>query len=248
MKSTVRFKTLIKLKNQMLISLMIVAFTPLLLADNSYRVFKNEAGKSLVGKVLQVNPSTVTLKHENGRTITTDPKFFSQKDQQYFKNWKLKELAMSGSLIKVDCNKKMDKLGSKRYGTDNALKVTTFEGYYTIEIENKTDKPLDQLKLEYKLYSSEENVAKKNRHDITKTQIDGSTFLSLASYKTAQIKTKTIQLTESKLGGGYQFEGGGDVNTTAKIEGIWLRIYLKDSNLLLYEIASPKSLMEKEDW
>lgn len=213
-----------------------------------YRVFKNEDGKSLSGKLVRVQGNTVTLKLENGRTITTAPHFFSQEDQFYFKNWKLKKQAAEGSLLHLDCSKKMEKIGTQRTGTNNALKVTAYEGYYTLKIENQTSDPLEKLRLEYRIYSSEENLAKKDRHDVTNQQIDGSTILSIPAYGTVETDTDKIRLTESKLDGGWQFEGGGDVNSSAKMEGIWLRIYPNNSNSLLYEFALPKSLLEKEDW
>ena len=219
-----------------------------LFAEEKYRVFQNEVGKSLNAQVLEVTKTNVTLKLKNGRIITTSPKFFSGKDQLYFKNWHLIKQASEGSLFEVDSNRKMEKKAREKTGISGAIQLTTYDGYYKLKIENKTNHPIEGLRMEYRLYSSQENMAKKNRHDIKTQQAAGTEFFNILPYETYETETNKIILVESKLDSGYQWQGGGDSNSSANLEGIWLRIYLNSTDTLLYEYALPKSLVEKEDW
>ena len=219
-----------------------------LFAQEKYRVFKNEAGKSLNAQVLEVTKTNVTLKLQNGRIIKTSPKFFSGEDQLYFKNWYLIKQASEGLLFEVDANKKMEKKAREKTGTSGALQLTTYEGFYKLKIENKTNQAIEGLRLEYRLYSSQENMAKKDRHDIQTQQAEGTEFLNILPFEIYETETEKISLVESKLDSGWRWEGGGDTSSSAKIKGIWLRIYLSSTDTLLYEYALPKSLIKKEDW
>lgn len=219
-----------------------------LFAEEQYRVFQNEEGKSLNAQVLEVTKTNVTLKLKNGRIIKTSPKFFSGEDRLYFKNWHLIKQASEGSLFEVDSNRKMEKKAREKAGTSGAVQLTTYEGYYKLKIENKTNQPIEGLRMEYRLYSSQENMAKKDRHDINTQQAAGTEFLNILPYETYETETNKITLVESKLDSGYRWKGGGDTSSSASLEGIWLRIYLNSTDTLLYEYALPKSLIEKEDW
>ena len=219
-----------------------------LFAQEKYRVFKNEAGKSLNAQVLEVTKTNVTLKLQNGRIIKTSPKFFSAEDRLYFKNWSLIKQASEGLLFEVDSNKKMEKKAREKTGTSGALQLTTYEGFYKLKIENKTNQSIEGLKLEYRLYSSQENMAKKDRHDIQTQQAAGTEFFNILPYETYETETEKISLVESKLDSGWRWEGGGDTSSSAKLKGIWVRIYLNSTNTLLYEYALPKPLINNEDW
>ena len=219
-----------------------------LFAQEKYRVFQNEEGKSLNAQVLEVTKTNVTLKLKNGRIIKTSPKFFSGEDRLYFKNWHLIKQAADGLLFEIDSNRKMEKKAREKAGTSDAIQLTTYEGYYKLKIENKTNQPIEGLRMEYRLYSSQENMAKKDRHDISTQQAAGTEFFNILPYETYETETNKITLIESKLDSGYRWKGGGDTSSSAKLEGIWLRIYLNSTDTLLYEYALPKSLAEKEDW
>ena len=53
----------------------------------------------------------------------------------------------------------------KKQAPAELIQLTTYDGYYKLNIENKTNHPIEGLRMEYRLYSSQENMAKKSaRH------------------------------------------------------------------------------------
>lgn len=220
--------------------------SPALFAESGFRTFTNEAGKTLRAKPVRLGPNSVTLELENGRTIKSGLQFFIQADREYLKRWDFSTKAQHGELFDIDVNRVMDKVGKeKREG----YTITFHEGYYKVKISNKTNRPLTGIRAEYRTFSIEEFVGKKDSDDVKYNRNQGTFPIAIAPFKTQEIETIKSALQESKLDGGYAWADGGDANSSAKMAGIWLRFYLEDeSNTLLYEYALPSSLTKREDW
>ena len=220
--------------------------SPALFAESGFRTFTNEAGKTLRAKPIRLGPNSVTLELENGRTIKSGLQFFIQADRDYLKQWDFSTKAQHGDLFDIDVNRRMDKLGKEK---DGPLTMTFYEGYYKVKISNKTNRPLTGIRAEYRTFSLEESMGKKDSDDVKYNRDQGTFPIAIAPFKTQEVETIKSALQESKLDGGYAWADGGDANSSAKMAGIWLRFYLEDeSNTLLYEYALPSSLTKREDW
>lgn len=244
----------LKLKNNLksylrlslsLILLSLLSTLSLQAQADGYRTFTNDAGKTLRAKPVRLGPDSVILELENGRTLKSGIKFFCQADQNYLKRWDLINKAQNNEFLDIDVNRRMDRVGRDK---DGAINLTYYQGYYKIKLSNKGSRPLTGIRAEYQTFGIEEAMAKQNSGDVKHKRNRGEFKVAIPPFRTQEVETSKTNLRESKLDGGYRWDVGGDKNSSAKMNGIWIRFYLEDDNTLIHEYSLPNSLMKREDW
>ncbi|WP_269526855.1 hypothetical protein [Coraliomargarita parva] len=231
----------------------VLAFASLCGAE-SYQEYKSPDGRSLTARPTGVYGDKVTLEFRDGRTMNVDLSFFAEEDASRLKSWAIQYLAKTNQLLEVTVDRKDDKI--KEYKKDvslvgggvakEAMEIIEIAGYYEVELTNKSQFDLTGVKVEYRIFSEQDNRAKKDRHDVTYSRKGGTIEYHLQSQETLEKKTEVIPLKETKLGKGIVWSGGGDLESEAKMIGVWLRVYAAGE--MVFEYSKPTNLSEDEDW
>lgn len=120
---------------------------------------------------------------------------------------------------------------------------------YSITVENKTFKPLDDLEVKYIIFYRHEYLGIKGPPQ--KKQASGSyTIKEVASNDKVTFDTDPVELTKASLlgpvGGYSYFTNGAKPSAEDSLTGIWIRIY-QNGNLFT-EFAKPSDLTDREKW
>jgi hypothetical protein len=120
---------------------------------------------------------------------------------------------------------------------------------YTVTVENKTFKPLNDMEVKYIIFSKHEKLGVKGpahkQHD-TGTY----TIKQIAANDKATFNTSTVELTKATLVGSgntyYYFANGAKPKAQDSLTGLWIRIY--QNGTLFAEFANPAVLTTNEQW
>ncbi|RKX46579.1 MAG: hypothetical protein DRP64_03005 [Verrucomicrobia bacterium] len=113
------------------------------LGEGVLRTFTTLDGKSLNAVIKDYNGSNgkIQFEREDGKEVWTSPSVFSEPDQEYIQQWITANQFMSPAKFKI-----------KADSTKNKISEEKTEIAYEITLENKTDFPVEDLKIEYRAF------------------------------------------------------------------------------------------------
>jgi hypothetical protein len=215
-------------------------------------------GRTIEAEVLGFEGTEkVTIKRaDTGQTFTLPISSFSASDQRALK---AEEAAKKDSAIKDgDLTLELSRLrfDTRRSKKDvnltdgsvykGGLAITEEDWGYSITLKNNTVKPVENLRVEYILYTKVDEIKNTGRKPSRRSKAFSATFDTVPPGGRTSLKTDTVLTRETKLRGGMQWAGTGDNDTRDTLEGIWLRVYQGDK--LVLESASPTTFMSTEKW
>jgi hypothetical protein len=120
---------------------------------------------------------------------------------------------------------------------------------YTINLENTTFKPMENLEVKYIIFYSQEKLGQKGP-PLKQHKNGSNTVNDLAAGAKASFDTDSVTLTKAALlgppGGFEYYANGARSKAEDKLTGVWVRVY-KDGNVFA-EYANPPSLTSREQW
>ena len=131
-----------KIHYALLLCCLFVATSPSTsLGEVTFRPFVTADGRSLNAAVKDYNEHTkkIQIKRADGKLIWVLPTVFSDPDREYIRQWIAVDQFMSPTKFRIKGKKVQDKL----------LKTTIT---YEITLENRTDFPLTDLRIEYRTF------------------------------------------------------------------------------------------------
>ncbi|GHB94892.1 hypothetical protein [Cerasicoccus arenae] len=227
----------------------IINFTLLLLcmslwAADDYRDFTDKAGRVMQAKPVSVIGNQVRIQREDGQEFNVSTDIFAKADQEFLDEWMLLHLAKNDRLFKIGAKED----GTRKEKTDREpMTYYNWEGFYKLSIENKSDLILDDIRVEYRFFVFDDTIAAQKRSEGQTDKTSGDLKIKLIGpRKTVVVETDKAKMQESKLDGGWVFTNSGDRASKDKLEGIHLKVFKGDLELLDY--SEPTSLREKYKW
>ncbi|MEM1221258.1 MAG: hypothetical protein AAGH40_00735 [Verrucomicrobiota bacterium] len=228
-----------------------------LIADASvpYRELSSPDGKTIMARPVGVYGDQVNIEINDGRKLNVSVDFFTAEDAKFLKDWALEYLNSKNQLLEYDVKRKEDK--TQDYKKDvrltsggvakDALEIEEYDGYYEITLRNRSDFEIDLVRVEYRIFSEQENTAKEDRHDVRYKRKSGILkYANLNPRDSMTNKTGIVKLVETKLGKGIRWSSGGDLQSKAKMIGVWFRVYYGET--MIHEYAQPTVLPKREEW
>lgn len=223
-------------------------------AEDGFRLLRNDAGQTIKARPVGVYGDQVRIELEDLRQMNVTLDLFVIADAEYLKEWAISYLAKSGRLLDIEVNRKEVKVSEFTKDVSltgggvakDALEIEEFDGYYEIEVENLSDFKIDGLRVEYRIFSQQDKTAPIKRDDVRYLRESGEISYTLMPRKPVMQKTNAIKMRETKLGKGITWTSGGDIESKAKMIGVWAKFYYKDVEVLEY--ALPSVLPEREKW
>ncbi len=222
-------------------------------AQEVFRELSNPSGQKIKARPIGVFGKKVRIELADHRKMNVGLDMFAKEDAKYLRDWALGLLGEQERLFGVDVVRKEDE--TKDYKKDvpltrggvakGALRVREFDGYYEIQLENRSEFEIKGARLEYRIFSEQEQTASEDG-DVKYLRESGSLNYDLEPHQALMKKTKIIKLVKTKLGKGIVWSSGGDLYAKAKMVGIWFRVYYGDT--ILYEYVQPTALSQRESW
>lgn len=164
--------------------LFVAAFPSTGLGERTLHTFTTPDGRTLKAVIMGYNTSSgeIQIEREDGKKLWILPTVFSEPDQEYIRQWNAADQFMSPTKFKIEANSTKDRVSEEKT-----------EIVYEITLENKTDFPLKDLRIEYRAFIlSKSHIGKQDSYRMDGGQLD---FAEIAAGEKASKKTQLMILT-----------------------------------------------------
>jgi len=167
-----------------------------------------------------------------------------EKDQAMIHAWFKQRLLDRNSLLTVEYR---SKTGDKTKSDTESHKFEKWVEHFEVSIENISDIPLENLRVEYRTYVYNEDTARDKRTQGNYTRHKGSHKIEkIPPREKVSFETKPVQLESSELKDNWYYTNGGKDKAEDEIEAFWIRIYEGDT--LIAESSTSSKIEEKFDF
>jgi hypothetical protein len=247
-----------KIHNVFVPGLLILFFTQSIsCGQNTLHTFTSPGGQTLKAAVSAYNPSSgkIKIECENGRRLWTLPTVFCKEDQNYIQQWIKVDQFMSSTKFKIKGDSTKN---TEIYYTDNreshVKNSERTEICYEIALENKTDFPLEGLRIEYRAFI--ENRGYQGREDSSRVDGDHLSIDEVPVGKTISRTLPSIRLTtQYEIIATHDIYSGytsyhEDKTSEEQLKGFWVKVYGPelDGQQMIREWCYPSDTMEKYTW
>jgi hypothetical protein len=222
----------------------------------------DKQGRALTAEVLTIEKDAgkVKIQRDDGQIFSLPIDTLIKADQD-------KLLAMAETLaaaeaakplkpdaIKVELNrgnfKTIKKSEDVKLNTGDTVKdgltITQENWGYALTISNRTPKPIDELRVEYRLFATVDNMSVADDKLVLKKKAYKTPIDKIPALDKTTLRTETIAAVKMAFTGNIVAAKTGRSESGERLYGIWLRIFRGDQ--LVQEIAMPDSLRTKEKW
>lgn len=213
--------------------------------SSEYRTFKSMDGREMIAAIQRVNANEITIKRQaDGRQFTVNLSTFSDKDQQFIKDWDEMNRLSQRDALEVKIRRVTgDRSKSSSLSTDSK---TWMEGY-EISITNETRGEVGDIEVEYIIFMFDEAVAAiEKEQGKLKRNTNKFSIKTLAVDEPLKHVTEKFQMTSSKLKEGWYYTNGGSKQSKDELAGCWVRVY--KNGRILNEVAMPAAITRSEQW
>jgi len=222
----------------------------------------DKQGRALTADVLAVEKDAgkVKIQREDGQIFSLPLDNLIQADHD-----KLLKLAdtlaaveaakpLKPDALKLELNRGNFKTTKKSEDVTLTTGVTVKDGVtitqenwgYALTISNRTPKPIDELRAEYRLFATVDNMGVAEDKLVLKKKAYKTPIEKIESLNKTTLRTETIVAVKMAYNGNIVSAKTGRSESGERLYGIWLRVFRGDQ--LVQEIAMPDSLRTKEKW
>ena len=222
----------------------------------------DKQGRSLTADVLAVEKDAgkVKIKRDDGQVFTLPLDHLIKADQDNLltlaDTLAAAEAAkpLKPDAIKLEINRGNFKTTKKtedvKLNTGDTVKdgltITQENWGYALTISNRTPKPLEELRAEYRLFATVDNMGVAEDKLVLKKKAYSSPINKIDALDKTTLRTETITAVKMAFNGNIVSAKTGRSESGERLYGIWLRVFRGDQ--LVQEIAMPDSLRTKEKW
>ena len=127
-----------------------------------------------------------------------------------------------------------------------SVNVTNIQTSYSVTLVNRTNRPVENLRIDYVIYAETEE-RKNNGLRAIPSQVTGSSTLELLPANgRGSVKTTPILTRKTDLKGTATWSDANGDRQPIDMKGIWVRVYQRGE--LVFENATPASLSTANEW
>jgi hypothetical protein len=208
--------------------------------------FTDQQGRTLKAEIINVIGQEVSLQRADGENFKVKISIFSSADQDFIRQWALKEAADAKGDALTFVARPADSNNTTAQSSDQTIQ--RWLSGFKVTLTNQSSMELQKLRVDYQLFKQEAvpGAADPSTNPITRTA--GTLTLDLVPANGDQtfITTK-IPLSSYTLNPGYSWATGANRSVTDELLGVWLRVYA-DNGDLIEEWSSRPSLMKTQKW
>lgn len=228
------------------------------LAQAEMRTLTDTQGRTIEADVIAVNDTQAKIRRADGQVFDLPLDRLAEADRKALTAWAKQQESKPRPLAPGTLEVQMSrgKFSSETVETDVTLtsgatvkngRVTTEEKWgYSFLLNNRGSAPLTELRAEYILYATVDNVHKEGKKEGLREARHQSKIEDVPAFGRVDFRTETVSVFKMKYKGNIVSAATGDRKSRETLHGIWIRIYLGDE--LLHEAASPESLKREGGW
>ncbi len=215
----------------------------------------DKQGRSILADVLSIQNGQVKIKRDDGRVFELPLDTLKDDDQKKLNEWAAQEAVkpLPPGALQVELSRGVFKTDKRvvdvtLVGGDvvkNGQTITEEKWGYGVTIINKTARSVDNLRTEYRLFATVDNIHVKEKQGLKKKSYR-SAIENVPELGRITFRTETVSAIKTKYNGNIHSAKTGDTSSRETLHGIWIRIYRGDD--LVYETAMPDSLRTSETW
>jgi len=210
----------------------------------SAREFTDTQGRKLDAEIVGVSGDTVALlRPGEKRPISAGISLFSEDDQKFIREW-----ATANTKYSFDVTYTKKKLDSTKQRSGPETLISE-RWSYRIDLKNRTTTEHNDVRVDYWLFMKADDGKGKG---MARLQTSGSQKLAqVKGSTTTSFETSPVEISKTKLDGGYYYADGSRQNYSDAVGGIVLRIFDKNDrevfqfatkdDLLAAAVGKPKS-------
>lgn len=231
--------------------------------NDRYRVFTDTSGRDISARIVAYDTrrQVVSLQLESGRQGALALSQLSEQDRSYVLAWHrfrdfLNERKFQIQCDDVDAGSSKEEIrrditfedGDSEYVLYNVIRKKKIA--YAFEFQNRTDKPMDGLRVEYRIYYEQSAMTTDATNPVPKQHVARGTMTipPLAARGKVSVTTRAVEVYRDDLNalvfpGGDKRQGG-----TGEVHGIRARITmtLDSGEEMAREFSYPDALPESE--
>lgn len=223
------------------------AAEPLTLADKQ--------GRSITAEIISIEGDTIKIRRSDGIVFELSLATLDAESQGKLKKWADEEASrpLPPDALRVELSRGVFK--SRKENVDvtlttgrvvkNGATITEEQWGYGVTLTNTTPRPIDNLRAEYRLFATIENVHVKGRQGLRKKAYK-STIETIPKHDRIVFRTETVAAIKTRYNGNIVSARTGESSSRETLYGIWMRIYRGD--VLVHEVSMPESLSLNEKW
>lgn len=217
----------------------------------------DKQGRTIQADVLSVENDQIRIKRSDGAEFSLPLSTLSENDQKTLRAWAAKEAAKPqtlppGALVVelsrgVFATEKRNSDVTLTNGTivKNGRTTTEEKCGYNVTIQNRTSKPIDNLRAEYRLFATIDDVHVSGKQGLKKKSYQ-SPIETIPEIGRVVFRTETISAYKMKYNGNIVSAKTGESSSRETLSGIWIRIY--QGKTLVHESCMPTTLSNTETW
>ncbi|MBN2162834.1 MAG: hypothetical protein JXR25_01875 [Pontiellaceae bacterium] len=227
-----------------------------------YRVFTDAQGRAIEAKIISYDSvkAVIEMERKDGQRFKVSPKLFSEDDRTYIRQWIDAYRILSDDSLQVSFSKK--NVDSFKEGlTDVEVGVEAHKGdiiCYEMTFKNRSKKPIENLKLEYRIFVMVKD--KENGDSVKKLETQTASIATIEPGKSITIKTVEATVEEKYTRTKIEDPRRGDEEDSVRYEydkvseedlmGIWLKIYgpVIEGEPTVRDVCDPDKLPKESNW
>jgi len=211
----------------------------------------DKQGRSIKADVLEVTNGQVKIKRDDGQTFSLPLANLSETDQQKLNEWAKSlppgavQFEFSRGIFKTIKTDKDAQLVNGKVIKDG-ITLTEDKWGYNVTITNKTPSPIENLRTEYRLFATIDNVHVSEESVKLKKKAFQSPIETVPALGKIVFKTETISAVKMKYNGNIVSAKTGENHSREVLSGIWIRVYRGSD--LIHETIMPEKIRETQKW
>jgi hypothetical protein len=222
------------------------------------RTLTDTQGRSIQADVVEVRGDQVKIRREDGQFFNLSLEKLSPGDQAELKEWAAQEVnkPKAAAPVTLDVQMSRAKFDTEKTERDITLStgvlvkkgqtITEEKWGYGIIFTNQGSEPLNDLRAEYLLFATIDNVYVEGKKEGLRRKACLASLDSIAAKDRLDFRTETVSAFKTKYNGNIVSAKTGERSSRETLYGIWLRVYRGEE--LIYENSLPDGLRKKETW
>ncbi len=218
----------------------------LVFSAEDYHDFTDLQNRHLKAAIVTVVGQDVSLKREDGENFKVKISVFSDPDQDYIRQWAFKQAVdLKGKIFALTATQNKSSEVTAQTSDMNEQK---WQAGYKVILENQTSMELQKLRIDYQIFKHASVPGSVDPSADPVVRVAGSSTLDLVPPGgSSTIMTVKTPMSAYTLNSGYRWASGANSITGDSLQGIWMRIYTSNGDLI-QEWCSAPSIMKKQKW
>lgn len=210
--------------------------------ESPYQTLVSTDGQKIEVEILGVDGPNVRVVRSDGQDFRFPLSMLDKKSQELVREWALDSALANDVKIQV-----RERTAKKESVPSNTSSGEIKHNFLQFNITNGSNVPVDKLRIEYRIFLTEERIGRPNKDFAQEIVLPGKIDLgTIPAGQQKSFDSEVVRLLEEKLNSNVIPAVGKNRTSKDKIDGYWFRLY-RGKNMITQE-STPRRLMNVKTW